>query len=126
MSLFFYQGIEELIVQEIEAFGFEQNTIISSFDHHALQKVQALQPRLKLGVLFYDHLLEPWSYVKQSGLNAYSIHPLFTFVNETFVQKCHAEGYQVIPYTVDERWIFERLCEMGIDGVFTNRPKSFI
>jgi glycerophosphoryl diester phosphodiesterase len=122
----FYQGIEEKIVSLIRRFGFEENTIVSSFDHEALLVTQELQPKLKIGVLLANRLIEPWRYIKQAKLQAYSIHPIYTFVDERFLVQSHNAGLKVFPFTVDDRKDFEWLSGLGVDGIFTNIPARFL
>lgn len=123
---FTYKGIEEKILKTIRRFGFLENTIISSFDHHALKRVQDLQFNMKLGILLANHLIDPWGYIKNAKLHAYSIHPLYNFVDEEFVQESHKAGYQVFPFTVDDRKVYQDLRQMGVDGIFTNIPARFL
>lgn len=123
---FIYKGIEEKALQTIRHFGFLENTIISSFDHHALLRVQYLQPNMKLGVLLANHLIDPWGYLKNAKLHAYSIHPLYTLIDDEFVLQSHKYGYQVFPFTVDERKEYQNLIMLGVDGVFTNIPSRFL
>jgi glycerophosphoryl diester phosphodiesterase len=123
---FIYKGIEEKTLQTIRHFGFLENTIISSFDHHALLRVQYLQPNMKLGVLLANHLIDPWGYLKNAKLHAYSIHPLYTVIDDEFVLQSHKYGYQVFPFTVDERKVYQDLKMLGVDGVFTNIPLRFL
>lgn len=123
---FIYKGIEEKILTTIRRFGFLENTIISSFDHHALRRVQDLQSNMKLGILLANHLIDPWGYIKNAKLHAYSIHPLYTFVNDEFVQESHKAGYQVFPFTVDDRNVYQGLKLMGVDGIFSNIPARFL
>jgi glycerophosphoryl diester phosphodiesterase len=123
---FFYKGIEEKVLQTIRRFGFVENTIISSFDHHALLCVQHLQPNQKIGVLLANQLIDPWGYLENAKLHAFSIHPLYSFVNEEFVRQSHQVGYKVIPFTVDDRKVYQGLKSMGVDGIFTNIPSRFL
>ena len=39
-----------------------------------------------------------------------------------FIARAHGEGLAVYPYTVDDLAEMERLLELGVDGLFTNRP----
>jgi glycerophosphoryl diester phosphodiesterase len=122
----FYKGIEEKTVSQIKRFDFDENTIVSSFDHKALMKVQQLNPKIKIGVLLANRLIDPWNYIKQTGLNAYSIHPVYTFVDEHLIEQSHEAGFKVYPFTVDKRKTYEYLKSMGTDGIFTNIPTRFL
>jgi len=121
----FHQGIEEKIIEKLHSYQYIDNVVISSFDHTALLRVQQLEPKLKLGILFGDHLVEPWNYVKSTGIKAYSVHPIFTFVTKEWVEKFHHMGMKIFAYTVDDRKYYEMLDQIGIDGIFTNIPARF-
>lgn len=123
---FFYKGIEEKVMKALRYFNFGDNSIISSFDHYALKKVQEIEPKTKIGVLFGDHLIQPWNYIKMVGLNAFSIHPLASSVTHEYVQQSHQAGFKVFAYTVDERKTFQSLKDMQMDGIFTNIPARFL
>lgn len=123
---YFHQGIEAKVIEEIKKHDFMQNTIISSFDHQALLRTQHIAPDVKLGVLLANHLIEPWKYIEYSGIKAYSIHPICTFVDEAFMHACHQAGFKVFPFTVDERRMYQYLDELKVDGIFTNIPARFL
>ncbi|UHA74191.1 glycerophosphodiester phosphodiesterase [Paenibacillus sp. 481] len=119
---FFYQGIEEKLIAAVKARGMMERIIVSSFDHVALAKMARLEPSIKLGVLFGDRLLEPWRYVQSLPFKAYSVHPHFSFADETFISEFHKLGCKVYAYTVDRpEWAAE-LEARGIDGIFSNVP----
>jgi glycerophosphoryl diester phosphodiesterase len=123
---FFYKGIETEVIDTIKRFGYLENTIVSSFDHQALAITQQKEPKVKIGILLGDRLMDPWKYIQGSGLHAFSIHPLFTFVDSWFIQRSHHIGLKVYPYTVDDPIVFEDLKSIGTDGVFTNTPTHFL
>src|SRR5581483_832306 len=48
----FYDGIEAAVVSSLARTGMTQQVIVISFDHVAVQRVKALEPRLVTGVLY--------------------------------------------------------------------------
>ncbi|SHG17182.1 glycerophosphodiester phosphodiesterase [Ornithinibacillus halophilus] len=120
-----YEGIEEILVNCLRDHNRFQNIIISSFDHHALQKVQALEPSLKLGLLIYYRMVNPWEYAKNCGLNLTSVHPLQTWTDQQFIEEFHNLGLKVYPFTVNEEKRYKELIDLGVDGVFSNTPSIF-
>ncbi|WP_202081350.1 glycerophosphodiester phosphodiesterase [Caldalkalibacillus salinus] len=123
---YFHKGIEQKLVSLLERYGFEDNIIISSFDHQALKTVQNIKPSLKKGVLLKNYLISPWEYIQRCDLDAYSIHPLYTFIDQAFVQDCHQAGLKIYPYTVDDRKTYQHFETLGVDGIFTNIPSRFM
>ena len=51
-----------------------------------------------------------------------AINPHFVLATADFVAEAHRRGLAVYVYTVDETDEMKRLLELGVDGLFTNRP----
>lgn len=122
---FYYQGIEKKLAHAIESAGMTEHTLISSFDHYALQTVHEIAPTLKLGLLFSTRLVDPWTYAKQLSFPVYSLNPHWTFVDKDYMEQSHKHGYQVYAYTVNDEQAYEFMKGSGIDGIFTNYPDQF-
>ncbi|TCP21872.1 glycerophosphoryl diester phosphodiesterase [Scopulibacillus darangshiensis] len=122
---FFYEGIEEKVLDRLAAYNHTENVIISSFDHHSLKRIKALAPDTRVGLLFLDQLIEPWHYAKNCGIDVYSLHPRYVFIDENYVKKCHEAGFKVYPFTVDDIDMVEQFMAYGVDGVFSNNPEIF-
>lgn len=122
---YFYEGIEKKVVDCLKAHDRVENTLISSFDHKALKRMEELAPEIPLGLLFMDNILDPWSYAKHCGIQVYSLHPRYQFVDKTYMEKCHEEGFKVFPWTVDDEDVHQYLLSIGVDGIISNNPKIF-
>ncbi|WP_077706342.1 glycerophosphodiester phosphodiesterase [Virgibacillus dokdonensis] len=120
-----YNGIEELLIQCLFDYNRLENVLVSSFDHLALKTVQEIAPTLPLGMLFYYRFINPWDYVEKSGLNISSIHPNHVYIEKHFIEQCHNKGYQVYPFTVNNKKRFNELVTYGVDGVFSNNPDIY-
>lgn len=120
-----YQGIEEKLLYCLEKHQRIDNSIVSSFDHAALQNLQNLHSEIKLGMLFYYRILRPWEYIQNSGLNVYSFHPNIVTVDKEMIKASHDAGLKIYPYTVNEMTSYNALMEAGADGVFSNNPHIF-
>lgn len=120
-----YDGIEKKIIDSLKKHNRLQNVIISSFDHLALEKVQALAPEIPLGLLLYYPIIKPWKYAQDCGLHLTSVHPHVAYTDKQFIEEFHQLGMKVYPYTVNEIEQYETLLELGVDGVFSNTPAIF-
>lgn len=120
-----YAGIEKKVVELVNRYAMRERVIISSFDHLCLQRVAAIDPFVRLGVLLGDRLVHPWRYVRILPFSVYSIHPHYSFVDEAYIIESHKLGYKVIAYTIDDVEWYQKYAGLGIDGVFSNFPERF-
>lgn len=49
-----------------------------------------------------------------------------TLVDQRFVDVAHEEGLAVHVWTIEEEVEMERLCELGVDGIITDRPTALV
>ncbi|TDL55623.1 glycerophosphodiester phosphodiesterase [Paenibacillus dendritiformis] len=119
---FFYDGIEQKLLDAVKKRGLLDRIIVSSFDHQALDKIARLEPGVKLGVLMADRLYRPGQYIQSLPFPVYSVHPHFSFAGADFIAECHGAGCKVYAYTVDRPEWAAMLRQAGIDGIFSNVP----
>jgi len=114
--------IAEKLVTLIQKFDRQEKVIISSFDHTVLKEVYDLAPNIRLGVLLYASLVEPWRYINRMDMNIHSIHCALEYTDETFIKESQSRGFKVYVYTVNESMDAKYLKESGVDGIITNYP----
>lgn len=121
------RGIAEKIVKIINDADIIDTTIISSFKHDVLLKIQKLDPRFKLASL--EPTRTGWirSWVSRKKLLSianrnefYAINPFYKLVNQQFVSKAHKNDIKVFPWTVNSDFSIRKLIEVGVDGIITN------
>ncbi len=119
-------GIEKKVIDAVKSFDLAEETIISSFDKEVLLNCKKIDPNVKTGFLYstdspYQAVYEdPIAFAK--GIGADALHPLAMFVDEDYIEECHAAGLLVNPWTVDKDYAIERLRDWNCDGVITNLP----
>lgn len=116
-----YPGLEARLVALLRRLGWVRRALISSFHLAPLARVRRLHPTIAIGILVH-----PWSpdaaLRRARRLGAVSVHPPARAVTAALVDRLHAAGLLVLPYTVDRRADQARLLRLGVDGFFTNRP----
>ncbi|MPN11434.1 hypothetical protein SDC9_158735 [bioreactor metagenome] len=48
--------------------------------------------------------------------------PIFTEVTPELVAEAHSLGIKIIPWTVNEAEDMEKMIDMGVDGIITDKP----
>src|SRR6185436_16667379 len=116
----FYPGIEERVAAVISANGYEDSTIVQSFDMTSLERLRQANPRLKLAALYTA--TAPLRGEPPAGVTV--IGPPWELVNidPTLVRDAHAGGRQVVVWSVDSALPVRGLIDARVDGIITSRP----
>jgi glycerophosphoryl diester phosphodiesterase len=116
----------ELLVAVIRSKGIEQRVIIQSFDFRTLQYLHRHYPKMRTAMLIEDFDKRNLDdQLKALGFTPTIYSPAYQLVNEELIRKCHDEKIKIIPWTVDDKPIIEKLMAMGVDGIITDYPNLF-
>ena len=121
---------ESLVADMFREYGREDDVIVASFSDTATDAFSALAPDIStaagLGAMasFYFAVQEgsvppP---MRHHALQVPPYHEGTTVVDAAFVEAAHASGLAVHVWTIDEAEEMERLIDLGVDGVMTDRP----
>ncbi len=121
------RGIAEQIIKILNEEDSLETTIISSFKHDVLLKIQKLEPRIKLASLEPNKTGWISSWISRRKLirvainnKFYAINPFFKLVNKNFIAKTHNNNLKIFPWTVNSDSAIKRLINLGVDGIITN------
>lgn len=128
-----YPSIEEKLVEMIKTYDMNRVTeegyphvVIQSFDKKALKKIHKLNEDIPLLLIisFKGEGEAELSKKEIEGIKNYAagINVSYEALTEPFVQKMYKRNLAVYAYTVNEKDIALRLKEMGVNGIFTDRP----
>ncbi|HHQ4776628.1 TPA: glycerophosphodiester phosphodiesterase [Aeromonas veronii] len=98
--------------------------VVSSFHHPELAQFATLRPDIRLGALTANLPLNLAQFADELG--AWSLNCDVDFVDRILVEDAHQRGLRVLVYTIDYHEDYEKMANMGVDGVFTNRPDRFL
>jgi glycerophosphoryl diester phosphodiesterase len=107
-----------LIVEILRRERFDDECVVTSFDHKIVDEIKTLAPELQVGYIFGWR--EFSTRVFSGKVELLSAH--YSLVDATFLQRAHAAGKRVHVWTVNDQWLMRRLIEMGVDGIITNYP----
>ncbi|MER3446394.1 MAG: glycerophosphodiester phosphodiesterase [Candidatus Dadabacteria bacterium] len=95
------------------------DVFVVSFYPDLIKRVKDLEPRIRTGLILYSSP-DPIGLAK--GCLADAVAPFHNFITEDLVKKAHSSGLIIITWTVDIREEAEKLKDMGLDGIVTNKP----
>ncbi len=120
-SLIDYPGLEVRCVDLAARMGMTERVLYSSFNHHSLLRMKAIDPSLPCGILYECTMVKPWEYGHALGMNA--LHPHFSELQTPGeCDHAHALGMEVNPWTVNEDADIRMAFRAGADRLITNYP----
>lgn len=121
-SVIDYPGLEPKVLAAVLDRGLAERTVLSSFNHYSLRRLQELRAPCELAAICGDLLYRPWDYL--AGLGVGAVHPpLLALADPDYVPACHARGLAVRPWFSNDADELRRLFAAGIDALFTDVPE---
>jgi glycerophosphoryl diester phosphodiesterase len=59
-------------------------------------------------------------------IGASAVHPNLEYLDKEFLDRCHCLGLNVNVWTVNDPAAMDRMIDMGVDGIFTDRPDILV
>jgi glycerophosphoryl diester phosphodiesterase len=113
--------LERRVLEAVRAHGVAGRTAVRSFDHRCVVYLREMEPALAGSVLMSDTApADPAELVRRAGGDVYC--PNYLFLDEELVQRAHAGGVRVVPWTVNDPDHWRRLLDWGVDGLCTDFP----
>jgi len=131
------QEFVDVILAAVRAAGKVDRVEIQSFDWRTLPMVRRAEPSIPLVALYDEQTWEPdspWLAGVNAGVvgdpmigallvGANSVSPSYALVTgQPYVDRAHALGLKVIPWTVDDANAMREQIGYGVDGLITDFP----
>lgn len=111
----------DLIMEVINAKKLSKRVIIESFDMRTLQYLHEKYPKIQTSLLIDEK--EPFeTYIEKLGFKPTIYSPYSILVGKGLVDRCHAMGIKIIPWTVNTVKDIKYFMDLGVDGVITDYP----
>lgn len=123
-------GMEEALLEQLRKHrligrgAVRGRVMVQSFSEASLERLHALDASVPL-VLLLDEPVPPDSQVavfERIARYAVGVGPSRRIISAPFVERAQAAGLLVHPYTVNEAVTMTYLLNLGVDGMFTDRP----
>lgn len=102
--------------------GMLDRLALRSFDWRALRHARDRWPALRLSWLTRTNCLGPEQVAQEAGPHGGTWAPRHRELEADAVERAHALGLLVVPWTVNEASDMARLRAWGVDGICTDRP----
>ncbi len=112
---------EETILEQVSGWP---DAVIASFDHSVITSLHDRGATMPLGITFFGYIVDVADYAQKIG--ATWVFPNYHFVDAEMVAALHERGIKVIPWTANRIHEWERLREVGCDGVITDLPAEAV
>ena len=111
----------ELVMDIVKAKKLEKRVTIHSFDMRSLQYLHKQYPHIptSLGI---DEKEDFENNIKALGFAPTIYSPYLPLVGKSLVDKCHAAGIKIVPWTVNTVKDMMYVKNLGVDGIVTDYP----
>lgn len=118
------QEFVDVILAAVRAAGKVERVDIQSFDWRTLPLVHRAEPSIPL-VALYDEQTPGDPLIGALTVGADAVSPDYRLVaGKPYVDRAHALGLKVIPWTVDDIDAMRRQIGYGVDGIITDYPTA--
>jgi glycerophosphoryl diester phosphodiesterase len=115
----------KLLMEVIQEKKLENRVVIQSFDERAIQYIRNNYPGIQTAFLVEDK--DPRTLAKQLeelGFTPTIYSPYYKRVTPLLVQQCADLHMRLIPWTINSKEEFQRLRDMGVNGIITDYPPA--
>jgi len=132
----YFQNIDKVLFLELKEIGATDKslelvrkydllnrTYFISFHIKALQRLNKLDQKVNLGLLYSSP--DKWINLAVK-LKCKAILPKYTITTKKVVKQAHREGLEVFTWTIDDPKRAVKYARIGVDGIATNKPDILI
>lgn len=115
----------QLVMDVVVAKKMTKRTIIQAFDVRCLQYVHEKYPKIRTALMI-DEKEDFENNIKDLGFSPTVYSPYSVLVGKGLVDRCHAAGIKIIPWTVNSLKDMNYMIGLGVDGIITDFPNLFL
>ncbi|MBS1985492.1 MAG: hypothetical protein JST16_15105 [Bdellovibrionales bacterium] len=113
-----------LLVKSLRKNKMFPRVVVQSFDHRTLVEVRKLEPTARISVLDQDPAADMTALAKKYQPNILS--PKWELLKKSDVDALHAAKVRVIPWTANTPDVWQKLVDLGVDGIISDDPAALM
>jgi len=110
-----------LMLNEIDLLGIKDRVNLQSFDFNILRAIREVDKEISTAALV-DNIKGIKANIELLGYTPQNYSPYYMLLNKNAIKEAHAMGMKVIPWTVNDPKMMQRLKDIGCDGIITDYP----
>lgn len=114
----------EKIMEIVKEKKLTKRVIIQSLDMRTLQYLNQYFPGIKTSLMI-DEKQDFEESIQALGFTPTYYSPYYVLVGKGLVDKCHAAGVKIIPWTINTAKDMNYLINLGVDGLITDYPNLY-
>lgn len=123
MQAQYANGVEKIVADTIREFAMDDQVIVSSFSPMILWRMKRVAPHLRRSLL---RERKAFSFLHTGifarMLRVWGIHPALRMTTPRLMRMARANGWSVMPWTLNTPDEFARAVALGVDGIITDDP----
>jgi len=112
---------EDVLLAEVSKWP---GIVIASFDHALIAELHRRKAGIPLGLTLFGSMVGLPDYAERLG--ATWVYPQYRYVDAEMVEAVHARGIRIVPWTPNRERDWQRLRDIGCDGVITDFPAEAV
>ncbi len=114
---------EQRIVELVKIYQLVERVTIQSFDHRSINVIPQLNAEIAT-VALTSRPVKPTDIVQETSAKVWS--PDYNTLTAQNISAAHEAGLLVVPWTVNEPEVMEKLIDLGVDGLITDYPDLLV
>lgn len=114
----------QLVLDVVKKHNVGKRVILQSFDFRTLHAMKKIAPDIRLSALYAGKPRDFVEIAREAGASI--ISPVQQLVTREQVEKAHAAGLQVVPWTANTPEDWKKLIDAGVDAIITDDPAALI
>lgn len=114
------------LVKLLHKYNITNDVIVQSFDVRALKYIKEIDSTIKTSYLIEDQLPNIDTLINTSkNLGVKIISPDYKLIDKKIVKKLQENGFEVLPWTINDTKALKQNIEYGVNGIITDYPVQF-